>query len=210
MTSGGQVSSEDCLVDSNQGSAVEAELIRQLLLGDGQAWAKFIDQFGGIVRSRVSQVAALFGRRNDESLIDDATSEVFAALLANEAAALRCFRGQSRLSTYLSVIATRVARRTIAQSMRRTRGQTESLDDAPDLSDHQDVESGLMSGEETQRLLQLVQRLPPRQRELVVAYYKEEQTYAEMSRRFDIPIGSIGNSLRRAEKQLRQWVDDEN
>lgn len=188
---------------------VESDLIRDLLEGSPRAWEELVDRYGGLVRSRIADVASLFGRQNDWSTIDDVTAEVFASLLARDAAALRCFRCQSSLSTYLAVIATRIARRSIARLVRNDHGQSEKLEEIDPRTSDADPESLLIGREERDRLLILVDRLPKRQKELVVAFYREEQTYAEISHRFDIPIGSIGTTLRRAEQKLRQWIDDE-
>lgn len=201
------VNSGDCL--SPELFVVEADLIDGLLGGNSDAWEVLIDRHGGLVRSRVADVACLFGRSGDWSTIDDVTAEVFASLLARDAAALRCFRCQSSLATYLAVIATRVARRMIARLVREACGQSDSLDDLDSGTRDVDPESLLIGREERERLLVMVDRLPKRQRELVIAFYREEQTYAQISHRFDIPIGSIGTTLRRAEERLRQWIDDE-
>ncbi|QDV88386.1 RNA polymerase sigma factor [Planctomycetes bacterium TBK1r] len=194
---------------SSELSVVDAELIDDLLSGSSEAWEKLIDRYGALVRSRVADVAAVFQRGRDWSTIDDVTAEVFATLLARDAAALRAFRNQSSLATYLAVIATRVARRVMAKLVRHAHGQRDSLDDLDDRPSAVDPESLLIDREERDRLLTLVDRLPQRQKDLVVAFYREQQTYAEISHRFDIPIGSIGTTLRRAEERLRQWIDDE-
>lgn len=154
-------------------------------------------------------VADAFGRGGDWSTIDDVTAEVFASLVARDAAALRAFRSQSSLSTYLAVIATRIARRMIARVVRGSHAQAGSFEDAEPTQFRGDPQSLLIGREEKEKLLALVDRLPERQRELIVAFYREEQTYAEISTRFDIPIGSIGTTLRRAESKLRQWINDE-
>ncbi|WP_182866442.1 RNA polymerase sigma factor [Rhodopirellula sp. JC639] len=188
---------------------MDARLIDDLLGGCPDAWAQLIDRYGALVRSRVADVAAAFDSQSDWSTIDDVTAEVFASLLARDAAALRCFRNQSSLATYLAVIATRVARRMMAKLVRQAHQQSDSLDDLNRCPSAVDPESMLIGKEERDRLLTLVDRLSPRQKQLVVAFYREEQTYAEISHRFDIPIGSIGTTLRRAEEKLRKWIDDE-
>ena len=76
-------------------------LVERLVRGDSNAWQKFVHTHGRLVRSRVADVASTFGRSEDDSAIDDATAEVFAALLGNDAAALRAFAGRSSLGTYL-------------------------------------------------------------------------------------------------------------
>ena len=188
---------------------MEFELIEALLDGNADAWEELIDRYGGLVRSRVADVASLFGRANDGSTIDDVTAEVFASLLARDAAALRCFRCRSSLGTYLAVIATRVARRVLARLVRQNQASFEPLEQVDGNASDANPEALLISREELERLMALVDRLPQRQKDLVVAFYREEQTYAEISHRFDIPIGSIGTTLRRAEERLRQWIDDE-
>ena len=57
--------------------------------GDASAWQAFVETHKRLVRARVADVASSFGRSDDDSAIDDATAEVFAALLRNNAAALR-------------------------------------------------------------------------------------------------------------------------
>ncbi|MEM6688221.1 MAG: sigma-70 family RNA polymerase sigma factor [Planctomycetota bacterium] len=187
-------------------------MIQRLLAGDAAAWEMFVDRYSGFVRGRVSDVAGLFGRKSDWSTIDDVTAEVFATLLARDGAALRCFRGQSRLSTYLSVIATRVSRRVIARVVSQAGNQSDSYDAVANAisSDSQnDVYGQLIASEEKDRLSKLMNRLPERERRLMVAFHREGQTYAEISERYAIPVGSISTTLRRAERQLKKWVDDE-
>jgi len=185
-------------------------LVEGLQAGSQQAWEQLVDRYGGLVRQRVADVAAAFGRHADWSTIDDVTAEVFATLLARDAAAIRCFRWQSRFSTYLAVIATRVARRSLARVVRETACQQAHPDrlETLEAASTEDAENRLIGREEFDRLLSLVDRLPQKQKQLVIAFYREEQTYAEISHRFDIPIGSIGTTLRRAEQKLRQWIDD--
>ncbi|KAA1261248.1 RNA polymerase sigma factor [Rubripirellula obstinata] len=142
-------------------------------------------------------------------MIDDVTAEVFTTLLARDAAVLRSFQGRCTLQTYLAVIATRVSRRVIAQIVSRETKQTDAIDDLTNFNESVDAEQRIIDQEEIQRLLTLVDRLPPRQRELVVAFYQQGDTYAEISQRTGIPIGSIGTTLRRAEQRLRQWITDE-
>ena len=193
---------------------MEQELIKKLLEGCGRAWETLGDGYGARVRSQVADVAFAFGRRDDWALVDDVTAEVFATLLARDAAVLRCFRGQSRLSTYLAVIATRIARRSIAKQVRQSHDQIESVDgidgsgNAVDLR-ATDPQATLITREDRQMILNLVDQLPGKQRTIVEAFYRDELSYVEISERFGIPIGSIGNTLRRAEQRLRNWIDDE-
>ena len=184
--------------------------MQQLVSGDGSAWSRFVQTHGRLVRSRVADVANSFGQSADESAIDDATAEVFAALLSNNAAALRAFGGRSSLGTYVAVIATRsatrgFARRRVAtapvQEMHLQGGGSDDLENDPlrNLIDH----------EQRQRVLKLLNRLPQKQRDLVTMFHLHGKSYTEISDALDMPIGSIGVTLRRAEEKLRQWMQSE-
>lgn len=178
-----------------------------MIAGDQVAWIELIDRHGGLIRARVCDVAASMGRRHDEPLVDDVTAEVFAALIANDSAALRAFQGRSELATYLAVIATRVARRVIGRVVTRVdTTPDESVSSRVDLSSP-DPANSAMTAEERQRLLELVDHLPDSWRRLVLAYYRDQMTYAEMSERWGVPVGSIGTTLRRAEAKLRGWIE---
>ena len=179
-----------------------------MVRGDGVAWQAFIDTHGRLVRARVADVASSFGRSEDESAIDDATAEVFAALLGNDAAALRAFAGRSSLGTYVAVIATRSATRGFARKhlVATSSDDTEIVDTARDQT-VKDPISELIDVEQQERLRLLIDRLSPKQRNIVSLYHLQGRTYAEISEQLEIPIGSIGPTLRRAEAKLREWLD---
>lgn len=192
----------------------DSALIAELLAGSGHAWEQLIDQYGGLIRSRVENVAGLFAMQRDWALIDDVTAEVFATLLARDGAVLQSFGGRCQLGTYLAVIATRIARRVVSRTACRPQQSNESIDqtDGQTLTQQQcfhDPVASLIHGEDRDRVSNLIQRLPNRQQELLQAFYRDELTYSQISERLNIPLGSIGTTLRRAEQQLRQWIDDE-
>lgn len=183
-------------------------LVERLVYGDATAWATFVETHGRLVRARVADVALSFGRSRDESAIDDATAEVFAALLGNEAAALKAFAGRSSLGTYVAVIATRSATRGFA----RRHAVVASADDSelarttPD-QNSKDPISELIEAEQQQQLHLLLDRLPAKQRSVVSLFHLSGNSYAEISETLEMPIGSIGPTLRRAEAKLREWME---
>ncbi|TWU07544.1 RNA polymerase sigma factor [Stieleria varia] len=191
--------------------AADRLLVEDLLRGDAGAWQTFVDRYGRLVRSRVADVAHSFGRAGDDSAIDDATAEVFAALLGNNAAVLRAFQGRSSLGTYVAVIATRSATRGF--SRRRiavgSPGQLLDLDLAVDQG-VTDPSQRAIRREQNHRLHVLLERLPEKQREIVERFHLHAASYTEISQSLQIPIGSIGPTLRRAEAKLRQWMEEEN
>ena len=187
-----------------------AAWIEQLIQGDTVAWTQFIDHFGTLIRSRVADVAVSMGRAQDWSTIDDVTAEVFASLIANNSAALRAFRHRSSLGTYLAVIATRVARRVIGKII----GNEISVDPVDIVDPASECtatpEQSAISKEQQEQLLSFVDQLPPAWRQLVVSHYREGMTYQQISEAFNVPVGTIGTTLRRAENRLRNWIDGGN
>jgi RNA polymerase sigma-70 factor (ECF subfamily) len=183
-------------------------LVDRLVRGDATAWRDFVETHGRLVRARVADVASAFGRTNDESAIDDATAEVFAALLGNDAAALRAFAGRSSLGTYVAVIATRSATRGFARrQMMAPPAQDLELARAACDQTMADPVHELIEVEQQKKLRLLLQRLSPKQRDVITLFHLQGKSYVQISRQLDMPIGSIGPTLRRAEARLRQWME---
>lgn len=193
--------------------ADELRLVHRLAGGEASAWERFVTDYAGVIRGAVRHVLATFGRPHDDASSDDLTAEVFSALLGNGCRPLTGFQGRSSLATYLRVIAVRVAIRHVTRrqaengaSSGATVGEVTS-----DPVDHRD--SGptqrLISAEERSRLHDVVDRLPDRQRAMVRMHHFEGLTYRQISDRMQVPIGSIGPTLQRAERRLREMLDDQ-
>ena len=182
-------------------------LVDRMVRGDATAWQVFVETHGRLVRSRVADVASAFGRSGDESAIDDATAEVFAALLGNDAAALRAFAGRSSLGTYVAVIATRSATRGFARRQVVPPPPNDVELAAACDQTMNDPASNVMDAEQHERLRVFMERLPDKQRSVVSLFHLEGKSYATISNELGIPIGSIGPTLRRAEEKLRIWME---
>ncbi len=183
-------------------------LVKRMLRGDASAWQAFVNTHGRLVRSRVADVASAFGRAGDDSAIDDATAEVFAALLSNDNAALRAFAGRSSLGTYVAVIATRSATRGFARRrlFATAPAQGEFCESTEDESAANPINQ-LIDSEQQQRVHVLLHQLPDKQRDVIQLFHLQGQSYAQISKRLSMPIGSIGPTLRRAEAKLREWLE---
>ena len=181
-----------------------------MLGGEQSAWQSFVQSHGRIVRSRVADVASTFGRAADESAIDDATAEVFAALLSNDAAALRAFAGRSSLGTYVAVIATRSATRGFARRRLLVCSPgANALDESAQDESQYDPARQAMDAEQKRRVTELLAKLPDKQRDVIRMFHLQGISYTEISQQLQIPIGSVGPTLRRAEAKLRQWLEVE-
>ena len=186
-------------------------LVDQLVRGDGEAWRGFVGTYGRLIRSRVADVATSFGQGNDPTAIDDAVAEVFAVLIGNDAAALRGFAGRSSLVTYLAVIATRSATRGFARAASKTSALTNAdASVAEGFADPEAIEpiGEVIRSERRDQLQSLLARLPTKQRDVIQLFHLQSQSYEQISRRLNIPIGSIGPTLRRAEAKLKEWLEN--
>lgn len=183
----------------------EAELVVRLVSGDATAWNQFIQRFGRLIRSRVADVARSFGL-SDESAIDDATADLFASLVANDCAAMRAFAGRSTLATYLSVIATRVATRKFVRQRSHARLQSSDAQALDQIASSRDADpsDAAAQSELREHILQVMAELPLKQREVLRLFHLEGFSYASISETLDMPLGSVGVTLLRAEAKLRE------
>lgn len=199
--------------------AADRQLIDRLIGGNIGAWHALVAKYGPLVRDRVVDVASAFGRADDHAVVDDATAEVFAALIANEAAPLRAFRGRSSLASYLSVIATRSATRSFARhrlvlgSGNGTTGAPETADPSIENAAGQeptgaDSVARMIDTEQHSRVQSLMDRLSPNQRSVAVLFHLQGQSYAQISQKLEMPIGTVGQTLRSAEARLQELMED--
>jgi RNA polymerase sigma-70 factor (ECF subfamily) len=131
---------------------------------------------------------------------EDLASEVFLAIVSDDLAILRRFRGVSSLATYLTVIARRVVVRELLQ-----RKMVPSLRDVSDAATDDGAsrraEERISSREEVERLLSTL-RGP--EADVVRMYHLEGKSYQEISTRIGMPENSIGPTLSRARAKLRE------
>lgn len=182
----------------------DRQLVDACLAGTPGGWDLFIRRFGRLIAEVVTRTADRRLRGLSATDRDDLVAEVFAELLARDAAALRMFSGRSTLTTYLTVIARRV---TVRQLQRRSRsvapvvtgdGAAEAPDDSLPATEvtaqQEEIEHWLACLEETDR-------------NLVRMHDLEGHSYSEIARATGIPINSIGPRLSRARALVRQARD---
>ena len=158
-------------------TARDRELLKRCLNHERGAWNDFVDRFLGLIYHVIQHTAHLRSTPLRPEETEDLGAEVMLAMVANDYAVLRQFRGHSSLATYLTVIARRIcvqelARRAAAREvLPRVDGKVEEYEDRP-------TTGGLESLEEVARLLQ---KLPSRERSIVRLYYLEGRSYEEIS-----------------------------
>jgi RNA polymerase sigma-70 factor (ECF subfamily) len=185
-------------------TAKDRELLKRCLNHEPGAWNDFVDRFLGLIYHAIQHTAHLRSMPLRPEETEDLAAEVLLAMVANDYAALRQFRGNSSLATYLTVIARRICVQELAR--RAAAREVQPRDDgksAPDEFEARPASGGLETLEEVARLLQ---KLPGKERSVVRLYYLEGRSYEEISTELNVPVNSIGPILSRAREKLRKGV----
>src|SRR5262249_50711687 len=130
--------------------------------------------------------------------VEDVAADVMLAIVADDYAVLRQFRGQSSLATYLTVITRRICVQALVK--RATQPEKQTRDGQLEKPENPGREKAMENKEEVVRLLN---RLPSRERRVVRLRYLEGRSYEEIATKLDLPVNSIGPLLARAKKLLR-------
>ncbi len=131
----------------------------------------------------------------DPAAAQDAAQEAFLRIWKG----LKGFRGQSALSTWIYAIARNTA---LTERKSAAARPTLPLDDAPAGA----LPGGRVASTAPSRagfdVAALVDRLRPQYREVIRLYYMAENSYEEVSRMLDIPLGTVKTLLHRARIEL--------
>lgn len=181
-------------------SEIDRELLQRCLDRRPGGWEDFVDRFLGLVVHVIhhtGQSRSIVPRAGD---VEDLASEVFLAIIADDFATLRQFRGQSSLATYLTVVARRVVvremlkRRSAASLWSASQKHELALDPQPPF------EERISDREEAERLLST---LDAPEAAVVRLYHLDGKSYREISAETGVPENSIGPILSRARAKMR-------
>jgi RNA polymerase sigma-70 factor (ECF subfamily) len=179
-------------------SEIDRSLLDRCLNRKPRAWEDFVDRFMGLVVHVINHTAQCRSINLSAADREDLAAEVFLAVIENDMAALRHFRGKSSLATYLTVIARRVVVRKVVDGH-----SSVPLGDmvARAESDEYEPEQRIGDREEVGRLLG---ELQGSEATVVRMYHLEGKTYQEISRTVGMPENSVGPMLSRARAKLRR------
>lgn len=181
-------------------SDYDRQLLQRCLARQPRAWEDFVDRFLGLVVHVIRHTSQIRSIAISSADMEDLASEVFMAILADDYAVLRRFRGQASLATYLTVVARRVVVRELLKR-RIVTNVAEPAELAGVEDETADAEQRLANREEVERLLE---ELSDGEAEIVRLYHLEGCSYDEISRRTGMPENSIGPTLSRARAKMRR------
>ncbi len=184
---------------------IDRRLLERCLGRKPRAWEDFVDRFMGLVIHVINFTAQSRSIRLSPEDRDDLAADVFLAIVEDDFAILRHFRGESSLATYLTV----VARRIVVREMLSRKAPASLGDGANHLADangngngdYRGVEQRIIDREEVERLLE---ELEGDEAEIVRLYHLEGLSYREISQKTRIAENTIGPMLSRARAKMRR------
>jgi RNA polymerase sigma-70 factor (ECF subfamily) len=176
---------------------VETDLVERLKGGDVAAVGELYDAHHATVRA--------FARRlvGEVAAAEDLVHDVFCALPS----AIRNFRGDSSLRTFLIAVAVNHARHHVRSAVRR-RVALEKLQREP-VGHEEDPERDTFRRELAELLTRALDTLPIEQRVAFVLCEVEERTSREASAIVGVPEATLRTRLFHAKRKLRQALGTE-
>jgi RNA polymerase sigma factor (sigma-70 family) len=171
------------------------EVVRKLIEGGRAALESFARDYRLVVLKAVHVMARKFGASPDD--VEDATAQVFVELLDRDARVLRSFKGASAFTTWLTVIAYRVAAREFSRRA-RAKEVEEAAPPAAEPGPPRDRE-----------VLERLRELPEQDRRALVLFHIEEASYKEIAERLGVPANQVGMVLLRAREKLARAMSGE-
>ena len=183
-------------------SDIDRSLLQRCLSREPRSWEDFVDRFLGLVLHVINHSSQSRSIRLTGEDREDLAAEVFLAIVKDDFAVLRHFRGESSLATYLTVVARRVVVRELLD-----RKSPASLGEAAENASatEEDAEQRISDREEVERL---ISGLNAPEAEVVRMYHLEGKTYREISDKVGMPENSIGPTLSRARSKMRRAAAD--
>jgi RNA polymerase sigma factor (sigma-70 family) len=178
----------------------DQELILASRRGDAAAWESLVEKYERLVYS----IPLNYGLSREDAA--DIAQLTFTILLQS----LDSLRDDSRLGAWLAMVARRHTWRLVNRQRRESPPTGEELSESlvrlPDPAGSRPMEQW----EIVQWLDQGLSRLDDSCRQLLLALYfdSEEPSYAEVSQRLGMPMGSIGPTRARCLERLKRFLDE--
>ena len=184
---------------------IDRDLLRRCLERRDGAWESFVDRFLGLVLHVVNHTTAARAMKLSEVDRDDIAAEVMLAIVNDDMAILRRFRGESSLAAYLTVIARRIVVRELNKQRTQPRLENSPLDEQIPATNGNGVEHRIMDRDHVELMLH---GLSDTEAEVIRKYHLEGKNYREISSETGMPENSIGPTLTRARVKMRNSSSD--
>ena len=179
-------------------------MIARLCAGDSDAWSEFIERYRRLIYSAIHRVNGRYGGRWDETALDELFEEALYKLLRQNGRALKSWKGQCKLETWIY----RIVRNVCIDRMRKEGRRGEVAELVEDRSAVAGAGEGTASRRENRDLRisleQAIDRaLTTREALAVKLIYFEGFTYREIAERLGLTVGAVSGLVYRALAKLR-------
>ncbi len=183
-------------------SDIDRDLLQRCLCNGAHAWEDFVDRFLGLVVHVINHTSQSRSIRLSPQDREDLAAEVLLAIVNDDFAVLRRFRGDSSLATYLTVI----SRRVVVRELLKRKTSSANL---AGVADRADPRAGHVPPPEERidnrdEVEQLLLTLHGPEADVIRMYHLEGKSYQEISTSVGMPENSIGPTLSRARAKMRQ------
>jgi len=162
----------------------------------------------GVFRAHVDDVhrivSRLLGLGASRADVEDVSQLVFIAIQR----ALPRFRGESKLSTWIYGVATRVVL-TQLRGWRRHRRLLAAVSDHIEIADTQTPERSASERQQLARVWKCLMRIKPKKRVVYVMHALEGMSGAEIAEILEIPVATVWTRLHHAKKELLAMLSRE-
>ena len=178
-----------------------ADMIERLSEGDPGAWSEFIERYRRLVYSAIHRANGRFGAEWDETAMDELFEEAVFKLLRQNGKALRSWKGQCKLETWIYRIVRNVCIDRLRKESRR--GEVAEPDERVlDSGDHRgparpDADLRISLEQAIEKSLDVREALA------VKLIYFEGFTYREVAERLGVTVGAMSGLVYRALAKLR-------
>jgi RNA polymerase sigma-70 factor, ECF subfamily len=172
----------------------DVELVERLQRRDPQALAELYDRYGRLAYSLIVRVV------RDGALAEDLVQETFLRVW-NRAQGFDAQRGA--LGPWLLAVARNRAIDYLRSASGRERNALE-LEEVDHPSLYTDMERDILASDKARMIRAALEKLAPKQREVIELAYFEGLTQTEMAERMGQPLGTVKTWVRTALKNLRE------
>lgn len=184
---------------------IDRQLLDRCLRKEPNAWNDFVDRYMGLVYHVIHHVSHARSVVLSPADIEDIAAEILLAVVDDDYAILRRFKGNSSLPTYLTVVARRICVRDIIKRGREAElGHTHAHRAGLAAEGSSDEVAAVATKEEVDRMLE---RLSGREAEVVQLYHLKYLNYRQIGKQLGIPENSVGPILAKARATLRRAAE---
>ncbi|MDA2934869.1 sigma-70 family RNA polymerase sigma factor [Acidobacteria bacterium AH-259-D05] len=136
----------------------------------------------------------------DQAQAADWTQEIFIRVFER----IGSYKGKANFSTWLY----RVAMNYCLDQLKKSSRKAVPLESIQQRASTENPSENLLRKEKSSVIWQVLESLDPKLRAVLVLKDMEELSYAEISRKLDIPEGTVGSRLNQARKELAEKLRD--